>query len=92
MIFHDNATLNTNDGSTDDNTVLTYLKDATLGFGGTDANRTVTGGTLELVGSNTFRVTTDLTNNVADKFTFAKLADNSSTEKQYITVGYDKGL
>ena len=92
VIFHDNATLNTNDGSTDDNTVLTYLKDATLGFGGTDANRTVTGGTLELVGSNTFRVTTDLTNNVADKFTFAKLADNSSTEKQYITVGYDKAF
>ena len=92
VLFYDNAELNTSDGSTEDNTVLTYLNGATLGFGGTTADRTVTGGILELQGSNEFRVTTDLTNNVADKFTFAKLADNSSTEKQYITVGYDKAF
>ncbi|MEQ2724421.1 autotransporter outer membrane beta-barrel domain-containing protein [Phascolarctobacterium faecium] len=92
VLFNDNAVLNTSDGSTDDNTVLTYLKDATLGFGGTDANRTVTGGTLKLEGSNTFRVTTDLKSDAADKFTFNSLAAGSSTENQYITVGYDKAF
>ena len=61
VLFHDKAELNTSDGaSTTDNTVLTYLNNATLGFGGTAANRTVTGGTLKLAGSNTFRVNTDL--------------------------------
>ena len=92
VLFNDNTVLNTSDGSTDDNTVLTYLKDATLGFGGTDANRTVTGGTLKLEGSNTFRVTTDLKSDAADKFTFNSLAAGSSTENQYITVGYDKAF
>ncbi len=92
VLFNDNAVLNTSDGSTDDNTVLTYLKDATLGFGGTAANRTVTGGTLKLEGSNTFRVTTDLKSDAADKFTFNSLAAGSSTENQYITVGYDKAF
>ena len=92
VLFNDNAVLNTSDGSTTDNNVLTYLKDATLGFGGTDANRTVTGGTLKLEGSNTFRVTTDLKSDAADKFTFNSLAAGSSTENQYITVGYDKAF
>ena len=91
VIFHDNAELNW-DGSTTDNNVLTYLNGATLGFGGTAANRTVTGGTLKLEGSNTFRVTTDLKSDVADKFTFNSLAAGSSTENQYITVGYDKAF
>ena len=91
VIFHDNAELNW-DGSTTDNNVLTYLNGATLGFGGTDANRTVTGGKLQLAGSNTFRVTTDLKSNAADKFTFNSLAAGSSTENQYITVGYDKAF
>ena len=57
VLFHDKAELNTSDGvSTTDNNVLTFLNNATLGFGGTAANRTVTGGTLQLAGSNTFRV------------------------------------
>ena len=93
VLFHDNAILNTSDGaSTTDNTVLTYLNNATLGFGGTAANRTVTGGTLQLAGSNTFRVNTDLNLGTADKFTFDSLAAGSSTDKQYITVGYDAAL
>ena len=92
VLFYDNAELNTSDGSTEDNTVLTYLNGATLGFGGTDANRTIDGGTLKLEGSNTFRVSTDLGNNTGDKFSFNQLATGSSTEKQYITVGYDKAF
>ena len=90
VIFHDNATLNTNDGSTDDNTVLTYLKDATLGFGGTDANRTVTGGKLQLTDSNAFRFTTDLANGKADSMTFDTIENNSS--KQYIQIGYEEAF
>ena len=93
VMFHDNAELNTSDGvSTTDNNVLTSLNNATLGFGGTAANRTVTGGTLKLAGSNTFRVNTDLAAGTADKFTFDSLAAGSSTAAQYITVGYDAAL
>ena len=93
VMFHDNAELNTSDGvSTADNSVLTSLNNATLGFGGTAANRTVTGGTLKLAGSNTFRVNTDLAAGMADKFTFDSLAAGSSKAAQYITVGYDAAL
>ena len=93
VLFHDNAILNTSDGaSTLNNNVLTSLNNATLGFGGTAANRTVTGGTLKLAGSNTFRVNTDLAAGTADKFTFDSLAAGSSTAAQYITVGYDAAL
>ena len=93
VLFHDKAELNTSDGAlTTDNTVLTYLNNATLGFGGTAANRTVTGGTLQLAGSNTFRVNTDLAAGTADKFTFDSLAAGSSKAAQYITVGYDAAL
>ena len=93
VLFHDNAELNTSDGaSATDNNVLTYLNGSTLGFSGTAANRTVTGGTLKLEGSNTFRVTTDLGNNTGDKFSFGQLAAGSSTETQYITLGYDKAF
>ena len=92
VLFHDTAVLNGDAASGTDDAVLTYLYNATLGFSGTTANRTVTGGTLKLEGSNEFRVTTDLNNNTTDKFTFAKLADGSSTDKQYITVGYDKTI
>ena len=93
VLFSDNVELNTSDGvSTTDNNVRTYLKDATLGFGGTAANRTVTGGTLELKGSNTFRVNTDLAAGTADKFTFDNLVTGSSRATQYITVGYDAAL
>ena len=93
VLFHDKAELNTSDGAlTTDNSVLTSLNNATLGFGGTAANRTVTGGTLQLAGSNTFRVNTDLNLGTADKFTFDSLATGSSTAAQYITVGYDAAL
>ncbi|WP_455656489.1 autotransporter outer membrane beta-barrel domain-containing protein [Phascolarctobacterium sp.] len=97
VLFNDNAVLNS-DGSSTDNDVLTYLNNATLGFGspaeGQNVGRTINGGTLQLVGSNTFKVATDLSNIIpnADKFTFAKLAADSSTATQYITVGYDKAF
>ena len=95
VLFGSNAELNTSDGaSTPDNNVLTSLNNATLGFSGTSADRKVTGGTLQLSGSNSnaFRVTTDLANNKSDRFNFAKLASGSSMEEQYITVGYDKAF
>ena len=93
VLFGSNAELNTSDGaSTPDNNVLTSLNNATLGFSGTSADRKVTGGTLQLSGSNEFRVTTDLANNKSDRFNYAKLASGSSMEEQYITVGYDKAF
>ena len=71
----------------------TWLENAALGFSGSSAGRTVTSdGALKLNGSNTFRFSTDLKNNTADNFTFSELATGSSTEKQYITVGYDKSF
>ncbi|MCD7873494.1 MAG: autotransporter outer membrane beta-barrel domain-containing protein [Acidaminococcaceae bacterium] len=71
----------------------TWLENAALGFSGSSAGRTVTSdGALKLNGSNTFRFSIDLKNNTADKFTFGELAAGSSTEKQYITVGYDKSF
>ena len=89
--------------ATDSNVVLqdkinitsgtTFLHNSTVAFTDRTDDRTFTSsGELKLAGSNEFRVTTDLANNVADKFTFAKLADNSSTDVQYITVGYDKAF
>ena len=92
VLFHDKATLNTSNSSTEDNTVLTYLNNATFGFGGTAVKRTITGGILELQGSNTFMVNTNLAAGDADKLTFDSLAAGSSTDKQYITVGYDASL
>lgn len=95
VLFGSNAELNTSDGTTTDNGVITYLNNATLGFGspaaGQEVGRTITGGTLQLAGSNTFRVATDLANNKADSFKFESLA-GSSTATQYITVGYDKAF
>ena len=98
VLFNDNAVLNS-DGSSTDDTVITYLNNATLGFGtpgeGQNVGRTITGGTLQLAGSNTFKVATDfsdLANIKSDSFTFAKLAADSSTATQYITVGYDKAF
>ena len=71
----------------------TFLHNSTVAFNDRTADRTLTSsGELKLAGSNEFRVTTDLTNNAADKFTFARLADGSSIETQYITVGYDKAF
>ena len=89
--------------ATDSNVVLqdkinitsgtTFLHNSTVAFTDRTADRTFTSsGELKLAGSNEFRVTTDLVNNSADKFTFAKLVDNSSTDVQYITVGYDKSF
>ena len=98
VLFNDKAVLNS-DGSSTDNDVITYLNNATLGFGtpgeGQEVGRTITGGTLQLAGSNTFKVATDfsdLANIKSDSFTFAKLAADSSTATQYITVGYDKAF
>ena len=97
VLFNDNAVLNS-DGTNPDDTVITYLNNATLGFGspaeGQNVGRTINGGTLQLAGSNTFKVATDLSNVIpnADKFTFAKLAADSGTATQYITVGYDKAF
>ena len=95
VLFGSNAELNTSDGTTTDNDVITYLNNATLGFGspaaGQEVGRTITGGTLQLAGSNTFRVAADLANNKADSFKFDSLA-GSSTATQYITVGYDKAF
>ena len=97
VLFNDKAVLNS-DGSSTDNDVITYLNNATLGFGspeaGQNVGRTINGGTLRLAGSNTFKVAADLSNVTpnADKFTFAKLAADSSTATQYITVGYDKAF
>ena len=95
VLFDSNAELNTSDGTTANPDIITYLKDATLGFGtpgeGQNVGRTITGSTLQLEGSNTFRVATDLANNKADSFKFESLA-GSSTATQYITVGYDKSF
>jgi outer membrane autotransporter protein len=97
VLFNDKAVLNS-DGSSTDNDVITYLNNATFGFGspgeGQNVGRTIDGGTLQLTGSNTFKVAADLSNVTpnADKFTFAKLAADSSTATQYITVGYDKAF
>ncbi|WP_370863451.1 autotransporter outer membrane beta-barrel domain-containing protein [Phascolarctobacterium faecium] len=61
-----------------------------MGFSGTAANRTVTGGKLQLTGSNAFRFTTDLANNKADSMTFDAIENNSS--KQYIQIGYEEAF
>ena len=71
----------------------TFLHNSIVAFADRTADRTLTSsGELKLSGSNEFRVTTDLTNDAADKFTFNSLATGSSTEKQYITVGYEAAL
>ena len=94
VLFGSDAELNGDGSGGTTDALVTYLNNATLGFSGTEADRTVTGGTLQLAGSNTFRVNTDLGNVLptADKFTFAKLAAGSSTDTQFITVGYDKAF
>ena len=95
VLFGSNAELNTSDGSSTNPDIITYLNNATIGFGtpgeGQNVERTITGSTLQLEGSNTFRVATDLANNKADSFKFESLA-GSSTATQYITVGYDKSF
>ncbi|WP_455656131.1 autotransporter outer membrane beta-barrel domain-containing protein [Phascolarctobacterium sp.] len=95
VLFGSNAELNTSDGTTANPDIITYLNNATIGFGtpgeGQNVGRTITGSTLQLEGSNTFRVATDLANNKADSFKFDSLA-GSSTATQYITVGYDESF
>ena len=90
VLFASKAVLNTSDGSDTDNAVLTYLHSAVLGFSGTTADRTVTGGTLKLDGSNAFRFTTDLANNKADSITFDTI--ENSNAKQYIQIGYEEAF
>ena len=91
VLFGSNAELNWDGGTgTDDGVVVTGLNNATLGFSGTAANRTVTGGKLQLTGSNAFRFTTDLANNKADSMTFDAIENNSS--KQYIQIGYEEAF
>ena len=90
VLFGSNAVLNTSDGSATDNAVLTYLHNATLGFSGVAADRTVTGGALKLEGSNAFRFSTDLENNKADSITFETIENSSA--KQYIQIGYEEAF
>ena len=90
VLFGSNAELNWDGGTGMDDGVVTGLNNATLGFSGTAANRTVTGGKLQLTGSNAFRFTTDLANNKADSMTFDAIENNSS--KQYIQIGYEEAF
>ena len=90
VLFGSNAELNWDGGTGTDDGVVTGLNNATLGFSGTAANRTVTGGKLQLTGSNAFRFTTDLANNKADSMTFDAIENNSS--KQYIQIGYEEAF
>ena len=90
VLFGSNAELNW-DGNTGKNlNLVTGLNNGTLGFSGTSADRTVTGGKLQLTGSNAFRFTTDLANNKADSMTFDTIENNSS--KQYIQIGYEEAF
>ena len=95
VLFGSNAELNTSDGTTANADIITYLNNATFGFGspaaGQEVGRIITGSTLQLEGSNTFRVATDLANSKADNFKFESLAGSTSAT-QYITVGYDKAF
>ena len=90
VLFGSDAELNWDGSSGTDNTLVTGLNNGTLGFSGTAANRTVTGGKLQLTGSNAFRFTTDLANDKADSMTFDTIENNSS--KQYIQIGYEEAF
>ena len=89
-MFGSDAELNWDGSSGTDNTLVTGLNNGTLGFSGTSADRTVTGGKLQLTGSNAFRFTTDLANNKADSMTFDTIENNSS--KQYIQIVYEEAF
>ena len=90
VLFGSDAELNWDGSSGTDNTLVTGLNNGTLGFSGTAANRTVTGGKLQLTGSNAFRFTTDLANGKADSMTFDTIENNGS--KQYIQIGYEEAF
>ncbi len=90
VLFGSKAELNWDGSTGTDDGVVTGLNNATLGFNGTAANRTVTGGKLQLTGSNAFRFTTDLANNKADSMTFDTIENNGS--KQYIQIGYEEAF
>lgn len=90
VLFGSDAELNWDGSSGTDNTLVTGLNNGTLGFSGTSADRTVTGGKLQLTGSNAFRFTTDLANNKADSMAFDTIENNSS--KQYIQIGYEEAF
>ena len=90
VLFGSKAQLNWDGISGTDNNLVTGLNNATLGFSGTSADRTVSGGKLLLTGSNAFRFTTDLANNKADSMTFDTIENNGS--KQYIQIGYEEAF
>ena len=90
VLFGSKAQLNWDGISGTDNNLVTGLNNATLGFSGTSADRTVSGGKLQLTGSNAFRFTTDLANNKADSMTFDTIENNGS--KQYIQIGYEEAF
>ena len=90
VLFGSKAQLNWDGSSGTDNNLVTGLNNATLGFSGTSADRTVSGGKLQLTGSNAFRFTTDLANNKADSMTFDTIENNGS--KQYIQIGYEEAF
>lgn len=90
VLFGSNAQLNWDGNTGKNNDLITRLNNATLGFSGTAADRKVTGGTLQLSGSNAFRFTTDLANDKADSMVFDTIENNDS--KQYIQIGYEKAF
>ena len=90
VLFGGAAELNWDGASGTDNNLVTGLNNGTLGFSGTSANRTVTGGKLKLEGSNAFRFTTNLANNQADSMTFDTIENNGA--KQYIQIGYEEAF
>ena len=90
VLFGSDAELNWDGSVGTNNALVTGLNNATLGFSGISADRNVTGGTLQLTGSNAFRFTTDLANNKADSMTFETIENNSS--KQYIQIGYEEAF
>ena len=90
VLFGSNAELNGDGISGINNALVTGLNSATLGFGGTSADRTVAGGSLQLNGSNAFRFTTDLVNNKTDSMTFETIANNGA--QQYIQIGYEEAF
>lgn len=97
VFFGSDVNLNKDKDMQDDNSAITYLDTATMGFVDSlikdqSVGRQLTGGVLELHGSNTLRFATDLTNNTADHMSFDSLAANSTDNVQYITVAYDKSF
>ena len=93
--FNSNAELNTSDGaSTPDNTVITYLNNATLGLYqcGTGQNVGLTAAPCDWRAAIPLKLQLTWQTTLLTDLIFAKLAADSSTATQYITVGYDKAF